>query len=249
MEETANSDRLEDVKRTRTGMILLASGIGAQILGIFLMVPPIDLLGLLVTLAGYASMAVGIVFIYRGRGGFPGKHQKLTTLSLFLLIIALAILLRIKLINSGLTFVDPMDWNYKDRVPGSDLSGDIANIRVYYWVTILPTILGAAALSMLLWHISSGKGRIVLVIYLAMALMAPVGEAALMNVTNRELEKEIDDNRIYGEEEIDELRDDLKLKQYPVGIMGLAHLLLILLASILSLHHIKEKEKEAYIGI
>ena len=249
MEETGSSDVLHDVKRTRIGIILLASGIGGLIMGITILFPPMDIFSHLITAAGYISITAGFILIFMGRGGFPEGHRKIARIGLYLLITATALILMTRMISIGLPIFDRMNWDMNDGVPGSDISSNFTSIRALYWVMILPTILGAAGFTLLLWNLSSGKGKIVLVLYVAFALMAPIGEAALMQVTNNELVKDIDDDRLYDEDEIRELGRDLKMKQYPVAMMGLAHLILLLMASLLSLNYVREREKEAYIGI
>jgi hypothetical protein len=244
-----NSDRLESVKRTRMGVIIL--GISVLLMTVAYLLPPISVIACLAQLIGLVATIgpiVGLVLIARGANAFSRGHVFLARVSLVFILISIFLVFIILIGSIVVNIVSVAGMDFEEGVLGSDLK-DLFRIQVYLiWIGFIPSFLMMGAYMIGLWGISPRWGKVVLWIFIAGTLGSMIGGGF---ITQDQIEgeiEEIESGREYETEDYTDISTEMAIKIYTAGMMRLTYLGLLIIASVSSLLYVNGKIKETYIS-
>lgn len=243
------TDRLEMIKQTRIGVLIL--GASALLMIISISLPPLMLITCLSQLLSFIALLgpiVGLIFIARGSKAFSNGQRWMSRIALLFIVVAM-IFYFIFMVTSGIiNAVTTLEWDFKDGVPGSDIK-DLMRMQIHMmWIGSVPAFILMGSYLLGLWRISPDWGRITLSLFIVAALGSMIGGGF---ITQGQIQGEVDDISSYQEYDEDqylEINEDIAMKMYTAGFMRYTFYILLIVACISSLLHLNREYKRAYIG-
>jgi hypothetical protein len=244
-----DSDRLPDIKMTRTGLYILIASVAAFILSV--VIPPISLIACfsqLLYVGGALGSVIGLVFLARGAKGFSVGHQWMVKVSLVLIIITFIVYFLMMAISSIITIAGSAGLDLTGTTEGSEVKDVFRATLPFIWIGMIPVFMLLGSYLIALWGISSDVGKITLAIFIAAALGSMIGGSILTQMGQEEIIDDISDTREYEYEEFQEFGEDLAMKGYVAGMMRLTYFGLLMISLVLCLLNVNSRFKEAYIS-
>ncbi len=244
-----NIDKLESVKRTRLGVVIL--GVSVLLMIISYLLPPVSLIACLTQLFGLIATigsVVGLVLIARGSSAFSREHVWLTRAALIFVLISVFLLFVFFVTSIIINAVRVAGMDLDKGAPGSDLR-DLFRMQIYLtWIGFIPSFIMMGSYLLGLWGITPKWGKVVLGMFILATLGSMIGGGFLIQDQLEGEINEIDPEKEYDVEDYTEMGTEIAMKAYTAGMMRLAYLVLLLVASVSSLLYVNGKFKDAYIS-
>ncbi|MGA1847799.1 MAG: hypothetical protein ACMUHB_00535 [Thermoplasmatota archaeon] len=229
------------MKATRIGLALFLGAFASYIVGIPTM---IICIGFFLLLGAIGLGIAGYVMMIKGGDALQKPHKTLVILSLVIMIASIFVGVILGLVVTGMGNYD-FDWGLEEKTySGAEVKEELETLQRGVWTGIVTTILTSGAWAMLFFIPSKKWGKILIVVYVVLAILLAVTSAGLKYVMIQNEIDDIEDDDLYSRTEKDTLISDLNLRLILPGLMGFIASILLVIIAIGAYLNVKKMEQE-----
>lgn len=241
LQDPQKESRKKALKRTKIGIALFLGAFGAAIVGIPTLIVCI---GFLFMLGAIGLGIAGFILMIIGGNAFPKPHRILVISSLCLMIFTIFIAIILAFMTVG-----DYDYNYswsltEKEYTGEEIKEDLEPRQNSSWTPIVTTIFTSAAWGMLFFMPSKKWGRIMIVVYIGLAIMLAVAASVFQYAIIENEKNSIDDNEQFTQTEKNKIDSDLSLKLILPSLLGLLPFILLIIIAFGAYSNVKKLEQE-----